>query len=154
MPLEIERKFLVKNEAWRGQVAGLKYRQGYLFTAENKTVRVRTVGDKGFLTIKGKTAGATRAEYEYEIPFEHANEILDNLCIKPLIDKVRYKIRYKGLTWEVDEFFGENRGLILAEVELTDENQVIDLPDWVGEEVTADPRYYNANLAANSYSTW
>lgn len=154
MAQEIERKFLVSSDAWRELASGTNYRQGYLSTVKERTVRVRTIDDKGYLTIKGITVGATRAEYEYEIPADEANELLDNLCERPLIEKTRYKIPHGGLTWEVDEFAGDNQGLIVAEVELTAEDQEVALPDWAGEEVTGDPRYFNSNLIANPYSTW
>jgi CYTH domain-containing protein len=154
MGQEIERKFLVKTDSWRGQDQGKRYRQGYLSTVKERTVRVRTAGEKGFLTIKGVTVGASRPEYEYEIPASDANQILDQLCQQPLIEKTRYRISYAGLVWEVDEFEGENRGLITAEVELKDEKQVVSFPEWVGREVTADPRYFNANLVAKPFTTW
>jgi CYTH domain-containing protein len=117
-------------------------------------VRVRTINNKGYLTIKGITVGASRLEFEYEIPIADADELLDSLCEKPLIDKYRYKVDYGTLTWEVDEFFGENEGLIVAEVELQSEDQLFDRPEWVTEEVTTDPRYYNSNLIKNPYSRW
>lgn len=152
---EIERKFLVKGNAWRSLAPGKRYRQGYLSTVKERTVRVRTAGDKGFVTIKGITTGATRSEYEYEIPLADANEILDQLCERPLIEKVRYRIPAEGgLFWEVDEFFPDNAGLVTAEVELKNENQTFAVPDWVGEEVTGDPRYFNANLIAHPFSRW
>ena len=154
MPQEIERKFLVRGNGWRDHGAGVPYRQGYLSTVAERTVRVRLIRDKGWLTIKGITVGATRAEYEYEIPADEAGQMLDNLCERPLIEKTRYRIEHQGLTWDVDEFDGDNAGLIIAEVELEEEGQAIVLPDWVGEEVTDDPRFYNANLIANPYSTW
>ena len=154
MGQEIERKFLVKTDSWRGQDQGKRYRQGYLSTVKERTVRVRTAGEKGFLTIKGVTVGASRPEYEYESPASDANQILDQLCQQPLIEKTRYRISYAGLVWEVDEFEGENRGLITAEVELKDEKQVVSFPEWVGREVTADPRYFNANLVAKPFTTW
>ena len=154
MPQEIERKFLVKGEGWRVAGAGTPYRQGYLSTVPERSVRVRLIRDKGYLTIKGMTVGATRAEYEYEIPAAEAGEILDNLCERPLIEKTRYRLEYHGLTWEVDEFGGDNTGLIVAEVELDDEDQAITLPDWAGKEVTGDRRYYNANLIAEPYTSW
>ena len=154
MPQEIERKFLVRGDGWRDSGAGVPYRQGYLSTVAERTVRVRLIRDKGWLTIKGITVGATRAEYEYEIPADEASEMLDNLCERPLIEKMRYRIEHQGLTWEVDEFAGDNAGLIIAEVELDAEDQAIVLPDWVGEEVTDDPRYYNANLIANPFTRW
>jgi adenylate cyclase len=154
MAKEIERKFLVKGDAWRGQNAGKRYRQGYLSTVKERTVRVRTVGDKGFLTVKGITVGASRSEYEYEIPVRDANEMLDGLCERPLIEKTRYRIPHKGLVWEIDEFEGENRGLITAEVELKDEHQAVTLPGWVSQEITGDPRYFNSNLVAKPFTTW
>ncbi|MEN8154492.1 MAG: CYTH domain-containing protein [Acidobacteriota bacterium] len=154
MGKEIERKFLITGEAWKDLAKGILYRQGYLSTVKERTVRVRTIDDKGYLTIKGITTGATRAEYEYEISASDANEMLDNLCEKPIIEKNRYKIEYEGLIWEVDEFFGENNGLIVAEVELTSEDQSIKKPEWIGEEVTGDPRYFNSNLIKNPYTKW
>ncbi len=154
MAKEIERKFLVKGDAWRQLDTGKIYRQGYLSVTPERTVRVRTIGDAGFLTIKGKNIGATRMEFEYEIPLDDAAEMLDKLCEKPLIEKIRRKIPFGGFTWEVDEFFGDNAGLVIAEVELSDETRQPELPDWIGEEVTDDPRYYNANLVKNPYSMW
>jgi len=154
MTTEIERKFLVADERWRGLASAERYRQGYLATAASATVRVRTVGGRGFLTVKGPTTGASRAEYEYEIPLADAEELLDTLCERPLIDKQRSKIAHHGRVWEVDEFFGDNRGLVIAEVELDDEAQEVVLPEWVGEEVTGDPRYYNANLVRHPYMSW
>jgi CYTH domain-containing protein len=154
MPTEIERKFLVKNESWRAMATGTLYRQGYIPTDRGRSVRVRIVGDRGFLTIKGPTEGNSRAEFEYPIPLEDARTLLDNLCDPPLIEKIRYQIKVGGLVWEIDEFSGENQGLIVAEVELTDENQAIALPDWVGREVSDDPRYFNVNLVRNPYCNW
>jgi adenylate cyclase len=154
MGKEIERKFLVKGEAWKSLAKGVSYRQGYLNSVKERTVRVRTVGDKGFLTVKGITTGASRAEYEYRIPQSDAEAMLNDLCEKPLIEKNRYKIKDRDLIWEVDEFFGENRGLIVAEVELQSESQSVEKPGWVGEEVTGDPRYFNANLIKHPYSKW
>jgi CYTH domain-containing protein len=117
-------------------------------------VRVRIAGDAGFLTVKGRAVGASRAEYEYAIPREHAEEMLDQLCQRPLVEKTRYRIPWGGLTWEVDVFHGDNAGLVVAEVELEDEGQAIDLPPWVGREVTGDGRYANASLVARPYATW
>jgi CYTH domain-containing protein len=154
MAKEIERKFLVKGGGWRGLDPGQQYRQGYLSTIKERTVRVRTAGPKAFITVKGITLGATRSEYEYEIPFSDASEMLDHLCQRPLIEKTRYRIMIDDVTWEIDEFDGENRGLITAEVELQDENQAISIPEWIGQEVTGDPRYYNANLVAQPFSKW
>jgi CYTH domain-containing protein len=154
MGKEIERKYLIKDDTWRKQASGTTYRQGYLSTVKERTVRVRTIDDKGFLTIKGITIGATRREYEYEIPMADANEMLDELCEKPIIEKTRFKISHAGLTWEIDEFAGVNQGLIVAEVELESEDQNIDFPPWVGEEVSGDPRYFNSNLIANPFANW
>ena len=154
MGTEIERKFLVKENSWRSLAAGTKYRQGYLNSAKERTVRVRTIDDKGFLTIKGITTGARRTEYEYEIPVADADKLLDDLCEKPLIEKNRYKIDFEGFVWEVDEFFGENQGLIVAEVELESEDQAFGKPGWIGEEVTGDPKYFNSNLINNPYLKW
>jgi len=153
MALEIERKFLVNNSAWR-EAQGVMYRQGYLNSVKERTVRVRIIGDKGYLTVKGISRGAVRAEYEYEIPGVEAEAMLDDLCEKPLIEKMRYKIAYKGFVWEVDEFCGDNQGLIVAEVELESEDQKFEPPEWIGEEVTGDPRYFNANLIHHPYCRW
>jgi len=151
MATEIERKFLVKGDGWRSLGVGEIYRQGYIANNNGRTVRVRVVGEQGYLTIKGSTTGMKRAEFEYKIPVEDAQELLETLCDRPLIEKTRYKILMGDLTWEVDEFWGENQGLILAEVELETEYQNIDIPDWIGEEVTSDPRYYNSNLVKNPF---
>jgi len=153
MALEIERKFLVTKNNWRnGQ--GTLYRQGYLNSDENRNVRVRVINDRGYLTVKGISQGATRVEYEYEIPQAEAEAMLDDLCEKPLIIKKRYKTEYKGFVWEVDEFLGENQGLIIAELELESENQVFIKPEWIGKEVTGDPKYFNSNLIHRPYSKW
>ena len=153
MGVEIERKFLVTGEAWRRESSGVSLRQGYLSTVPERVVRVRTQGDLAVLTIKGLSVGAKRAEFAYEIPLDDGLQLLE-LCKKPLIEKTRYEIEHAGLTWEVDEFHGVNEGLIVAECELESEDQPIEIPDWVGAEVTADPRYYNANLIARPFSTW
>jgi len=154
MAKEIEKKFLVKNESWKEGAKITYYKQGYLSSTKERVVRVRTIDKKGFLTIKGITIGVTRSEFEYEIPAEEANLMLDNLCEKPVIEKNRAKVSYEGLIWEIDEFFGENEGLVVAEVELSDENQEIKKPDWVGEEVSGDPRYFNSNLIKHPYTKW
>lgn len=154
MGIEIERKYRVKGDAWKQSGKGQLYQQGYLSSHPDRTVRVRRVGDRGYLTIKGRTAGVSRAEYEYEIPNQDALMLLEQLCEQPIIEKVRYRIAHEGLIWEVDEFQGENRGLVVAEVELTDEHQPIILPPWVDQEVTADARYYNANLFKHPFSQW
>lgn len=152
MPTEIERKFLVTGTKWR-QGDSMRLYQGYLSRAKERTVRVRLAGEKAFLTIKGISKGASRAEFEYEIPVVDAEQLL-KLCDGPLIEKVRHVVVYKGLKWEVDEFFGENTGLVVAEVELEREDQPFEKPDWVGQEVTHDPRYFNSSLAINPYRTW
>lgn len=153
MGVEIERKFLVRNDRWRDLAPGELYRQGYIPTLES-TVRIRVIRDRGFITIKGRTQGIARAEYEYEIPLNDATQMLDTLCKPPLIEKYRHKIEFNGLVWEVDEFLGENRGLTIAEVELESADQAIDLPDWIGEDVSHDPRYYNSNLTKHPFTTW
>lgn len=155
MAIEIERKFLVNHQAWKNfnKPNGVTYRQGYISTDPKTTVRVRIAGDKSFLTIKGINKGASRAEFEYAIPLADANEMLDTLTGNE-ISKTRYKVNYNGKTWEVDEFKGENEGLIVAEIELKDENESFDLPDWVNDEVTMDERYYNSSLSINPYKNW
>ena len=154
MAQEIERKFMITGVAWRELAKGTAYRQGYLSTVKERTVRVRTIDDKGFLTIKGITVGATRAEYEYEIPAGDTNEMLDDLCEQPIIEKKRYKVPLDGFIWEIDEFGGVNEGLIVAEIELESEDQKFNKPDWIGDEVSGDPRYFNSNLIANPFTTW
>ena len=153
MGQEIERKFLVANDAWRTG-AGTLIRQGYLHNEIDGTVRVRTKGERAYLTIKGNTTGITRLECVYQIPVEEADQILDELCIKPLIEKIRYEVRAGGFKWEIDEFLGENSGLLVAEIELEHENQAFPKPDWLGREVSDDFRYHNANLVKNPYSKW
>jgi len=152
MAVEIERKFLVVGTAWRS-TPGTPYRQGYLNRDKERTVRVRIAGEQAFLTVKGATQGATRAEFEYEIPLGDAGQLL-RLCDGPIIEKVRRVIVHQGSTWEVDEFSGQNAGLVIAEIELAAEDQTFARPDWLGSEVTHDPRYYNSSLAAHPYSTW
>ena len=152
MGLEIERKFLVTGDGWR-QVEPTYFCQGYLSRDKHRTVRVRIAGDQGVLTIKGLNVGAVRPEVEYQIPVADAEEML-KLCEQPLIEKNRYVVGFAGNHWEVDEFLGENLGLVVAEIELESESQSFEKPDWVGEEVTEDPRYFNSRLAAEPYSTW
>ncbi len=154
MGTEIEKKFLIINDDWRVLGTGKSYCQGYLNSEKGRTVRIRIINDHGILTIKGPNVGGTRLEYEYDIPIEDAKEMLTQLCHKPLIEKTRYKIPFKGFTWEVDQFTGENEGLIFAEIELKYEGQTFEIPPWIGEEVTDDSRYYNANLVNNPYSKW
>ena len=152
MGIEIERKFLVTGDGWR-QGAGLAYAQGYLNRDPQRTVRVRIAGGMAFLTVKGASKGATRAEFEYAIPVDDAAQLLE-LSDGPVVRKVRRVIEHAGSTWEVDEFEGDNAGLVLAEVELESEGQAYAKPEWLGREVTGDPRYYNSSLAANPYSRW
>lgn len=154
MAKEIERKFMLVNDQWRDQVTAVHYRQGYLHASHECSVRVRIAGNKAYLTVKGATQGASRSEYEYAIPMEDARAMLDELCPQPQIEKLRSTIPYQGFIWEVDEFFGVNQGLIIAEIELTEEDQIFPIPDWIGREVTGDSRYYNAALCQAPYSTW
>lgn len=154
MGKEIERKFLVIGEGWRADAVAFEIRQGYLANAPDLAVRVRTCGDRAYLTVKSGKRGLTRAEYEYEIPVADAEEMLDGLCARPLIEKTRHRLEYGGRTWVVDVFAGDNAGLRLAEVEFDDEGDTIDLPEWVGEEVSDDPRYLNANLVSAPFRSW
>lgn len=153
MATEIERKFLVTSDAWKQDGQAVAYRQGYLSISTRSVVRVRTMGERAALTVKGAVIGTTRPEFEYEIPLEDAQQLLD-LCEEPLIEKTRTKIEHEGLVWEVDEFQGVNAGLTVAECELESEDQEITKPDWVGEEVTDDIRYYNASLVRRPFNTW
>ncbi len=154
MAREIERKFLVVGTDWQEGATSRPYRQGYLSLDEQRTVRVRTAGEHAYLTVKGPSKGITRPEFEYEIPLQDAAEMLDALCHKPLVEKTRYTVRYHGLDWEVDVFDGANKGLVVAEVELPDQDTPVVLPPWIGDEVTGDPRYLNANLVKRPFSTW
>lgn len=152
MATEIERKFLVTGIEWRRPDA-LHYSQGYLNRDRERTVRIRLAGEQAFLTVKGLTRGAWRSEFEYPIPVADAEQLL-KLCDGPVVRKLRHVVMHHGLKWEVDEFLDENAGLVVAEVELECEDQPFDQPGWLGQEVTEDPRYFNANLAANPYSRW
>ncbi len=152
MAVEIERKFLVAGTQWR-QGAAVRFSQGYLNRDKERTVRVRIAGEKAFVTIKGVSRGASRAEFEYAIPVADAEQLL-SLSDGPIIQKTRYKVVHDGLTWEVDEFQGDNAGLVLAEVELASEDQAFTRPAWLGAEVTHDSRYYNSNLVSHPYSQW
>lgn len=154
MGKEIERKFLVKDKSYQTLGKGVLYYQGFLSTVKERVVRVRVVGEKAFLTIKGVSKGAKRTEFEYEIPTGDAEFMLDELCEKPIIIKYRYNINFGEFLWEVDEFKGENDGLVVAEIELQHEDQKFDKPNWLGEEVTEDPRYYNANLIKHPFKSW
>jgi adenylate cyclase len=152
MAQEIERKFLVK-AGWQPQGQGEKIAQGYLSTVPERTVRVRIKGEKGFLTIKGKNKGISRAEFEYEIPLKEAEALLE-LAEQPVLTKTRYLERHGSDVWEIDVFAGENAGLVVAEIELTAGDSDFFRPAWLGEEVTGDVRYYNANLIKSPYSLW
>jgi len=152
MGIEIERKFLVVGEGWR-QGEGVPYAQGYLNRAAERTVRVRIAGERAFLTVKGVSRGATRSEFEYEIPTGDAEQLLE-LSDGPVVRKIRRIVEHEGARWEVDEFLGDNAGLVVAELELESEEQTYARPDWLGREVTDDPRYYNSNLAAHPFRSW
>lgn len=152
MAMEIERKFLVTGDKWKDGKA-VFYSQGYLNTEKERTVRVRIGGDGAFLTIKGPSQGASRLEFEYPIPVSDAKEIMQ-LCDQPVIEKIRREITFAGMLWEVDEFLGENRGLVVAEIELESEQQAFQKPAWVGEEVTSLSRYSNSSLTRHPYSRW
>jgi adenylate cyclase len=154
MGVEIERKFLLSGDDWMGLGEPVFFRQGYLSSNKDRVVRVRIEGERAVITIKGRNVGATRGEWEYEIPVADAAELLDGLCEQPLIEKYRRRIMFAGNVWEVDEFLGVNAGLVVAEIELQSEDQQFDKPDWIGEEVTADLRYLNSNLIKQPFSTW
>ena len=157
MGIEIERKFLVTSDVWRESVRRSDdFRQGYIVTGESEkgSVRVRVSGDSAWLNMKSATRGAQRLEFEYPLPLEDAMQILDTLCQSPIIEKTRHYIDFSGHTWEVDVFEGENQGLTVAEVELDSVDERLVLPEWVGNEVTDDVRYYNACLVKNPFSTW
>jgi CYTH domain-containing protein len=154
MAQEIERKFLVRREVWKPVGAGTPFRQGYLSAHKERVVRVRIAGGEARLTVKGATVGLTRSEFEYAIPVADAAAMLDGLCERPLIEKERHVEVHGGKTWEIDVFHGENEGLVVAELELAAEDEPFSRPAWLGEEVSADPRYANANLARNPFSRW
>ena len=154
MGIEIERKFLVHEGRWQPQQSGTKFMQGYLSVDPQRTVRVRLAGDRGFLTIKGESRGSVRSEYEYEIPAIDAQELLNTLTLPHIIVKTRYLEKVGRHTWEIDVFEQENAGLIMAEIELTDENDSFEMPAWAGKEVTEDKRYYNSSLSLHPYHSW
>ena len=154
MALEIERKYLIDLEKISPLENGIRIKQGYLSTNKNAVVRVRVKNDKAYLTIKGSNSGIARLEFEYEIPLDEANEMLEKLCQKPVIDKTRYLITHENHTWEVDIFYGDNEGLVVAEVELSSEDEFINLPSWVKEEVSHDDRYFNSNLMKLPFKDW
>ena len=154
MGVEIERKFLVVGEAWRALGEPALLRQGYLSVDPARTVRVRIENERGVLTIKGKNSGARRGEWEYPIPLAEAAELLDTLCVAPLVEKYRTRVTVGNHVWEVDEFLGANQGLLVAEIELAAEDEIFLLPEWVGAEVTGDTRYYNSSLINLPFSQW
>lgn len=153
MAIEIERKFLVNNDDWRRLGTPVHYAQGYLVADGERTVRVRVAGANGFITIKGQSQGISRLEFEYLIPREEALEMLQ-LCVSPMIEKYRTKVRHEGKIWEIDEFEGDNKGLIMAEIELKSEDETFSIPPWIGEEVTGDVRYFNSQLAVYPFKNW
>jgi len=154
MAVEIERKFLVDPALWRPQGAGVPYRQGYLSTAAERVVRVRVAGDRAFLTIKGRTENISRLEFEYPVPLEDAAMLLDRLCERAPVEKTRYTQKVGDHVWSVDVFHGDNDGLIVAEIELSSDAETFERPPWIGQEVSTDPRYFNANLSVNPFKTW
>ncbi|GJM05534.1 MAG: CYTH domain-containing protein [marine bacterium B5-7] len=155
MAIEIERKFLISNNDWRHDAdEGIQITQGYMGSNKKSSVRIRVNGETANINIKSMTIGTQRSEYEYAIPLDEANEMLAALCDRPYIDKTRYHVNHQGHVWEVDVFAGENEGLVVAEIELTNVNETFTLPNWVGEEVTEDPRYYNICLVNHPYKSW
>ncbi len=154
MSTEIERKFLVTGDAYRALGSGVRMRQGYLSADPDRTVRVRIAGEKAALTVKGRNDGIARLEFEYEIPTADAELMLDRIAHRPIIEKIRYRVPFKGRVWEVDEFFGDNAGLVVAEIELESVDAAFERPDWIGKEVSDDPRYFNSNLMSCPYSKW
>lgn len=155
MPSEIERKFLVQDDGWR-QLARdpVRIRQGYIIGSTKASVRVRVSGERAWLNIKSATVGVSRAEFDYEIPLYEAEQLIDTLCVRPLIEKTRYFVDHAGHCWEVDVFEGDNAGLVVAEIELGAEDESFERPPWAGKEVSQDPRYYNAALVNLPYSRW
>lgn len=155
MGTEIERKFLVKNDAWRGQVESqAPIMQGYIANNAGVTVRIRVQGAQAFLTIKGRGEGPSRSEFEYPIPVQDARAMLAEMAVSAPVEKVRFRVRAGDHVWDLDVFAGENEGLVMAEVELDAVDEVFDMPEWAGEEVTGDPRFYNVNLARNPFRHW
>jgi adenylate cyclase len=155
MPTEIERKFLIHLNKWAAVIKpqGKLYKQGYILSEEKRIVRIRVTDDAAYLTLKGATQGISRSEYEYTIPADEGNEILQNFTTSA-IEKTRYNIKYAGHNWEVDVFSGDNAGLIVAEIELTHEDEPFEKPDWITAEVSHDSRYTNASLSVKPYKDW
>jgi adenylate cyclase len=156
MGIEIERKFLLRDDSWRDMInSSERMKQGYLSQGEHRSIRVRVSGDnRAWLNIKSSRDGINRLEFEYPLPVEDAEEMLAKVAFRPFIDKTRHYIKLGKHTWEVDEFYGENQGLIVAEIELDDADENFQKPDWLGEEVSSDPRYYNSNLIKNPFNQW
>ena len=154
MAIETERKFLLKHLPSSLPVAGTPIRQGYMVNKKDRVVRVRLSGSKAFLTVKGRTFNGSRKEYDYPVPQKDAVEMLSIFCQKPLIEKTRYQIEFEGFEWVIDLFSGDNKGLVVAEIELDSIDQPFEKPDWIGSEVTHDPRYFNSNLIKNPYCSW
>ena len=154
MGVEIERKFLVDDLDMLSTLNGELFRQGYLPSKSLTTMRVRIAGTKAFLTVKGENAGIERLEFEYAIPVEEAQQMLDQLCEKPIIEKYRYCLPIGDIVWEIDSFLGDNQGLVVAEIELSSADQCFDKPAWLGQEVSGDPKYYNSNLAKKPFKSW
>jgi len=154
MAIEIERKFLVKETPFHLAKRSLRIRQGYIVNDQKQVIRVREKGDQYFLTLKGNNIGISRLEFDFPISKEDADELIKHFCQTALIDKTRHYVEHKGHTWEVDEFHGSNDGLIVAEIELETEDETFDIPDWAGEEVTSEEKYYNMNLATHPFKNW
>jgi len=154
MGVEIERKFLIVDNSWKSGVTGVRITQGYLSVDPKRAIRVRILDDQAILTIKGMLTDTARHEFEWPIPIGDAMSILDSLCLNPIIEKTRYEVPHMEHVWEIDEFHGENDGLVVAEIELSHEAEIVPLPPWVGREVTHDPRYLNVNLVQHPYGNW
>ena len=155
MGTEIERKFLLQSDDWRNEVeSSTRLIQGYLVRGDNTAIRVRIKGDNAEINIKHTHDGISRLEYEYEIPLDDAQEILDQVALKPLIDKTRHHVVRGKHLWEIDEFYGDNAGLLVAEIELGSADEPFDRPAWLGQEVSLDQRYYNSNLSKQPYTQW
>lgn len=155
MPIEIEHKFLLKNDDWKNHISkSAAYKQGYLISDKTRSVRIRTSDDSAWINIKSGTIGTHRSEYEYRIPYSEGLELLNNLCQKPLIEKTRFFVPYQQHLWEIDVFEGDNQGLIVAEIELSKIGESFSIPNWISTEVTDDLRYYNNNLCKNPFKDW
>ncbi len=155
MPIEIERKFLVEGDSWRRRAGpGRRFCQGHVTRGGANTVRIRRADDRAYITVKGERSGIARPEFEYEIPVDDAEEMLRTLCTKPLVEKTRYCVWHEGMEWEVDVFEGDAEGLVIAEIELSRSDQSFDMPEWLGVEVTHDPRYRNSRIVQDAAGAW